>query len=489
MQRRAIALGRELRMIEPFAIGVAEPALQLGEARDLALGSLAQRIGQLLPALRAAQELGERGERLRVLAEVALDPAPGIDRLGQVAELRVVDAREVHEVGAPLLRGSLGFHARLEQLAQPGVVARDLRRTDQRVERLQVVAIAADARAPRVLGTRAITDLLSQARGLAQQGALERFIGLEVAELTEHLERACGHARALEQRDQLVARLQHHVLAWSAIEHAAQQLDGRFSSPCSSHAMPARRRRSAATAASLVASAAAANASISTTGSRVPRPARSASRARAAADRAPRASPDGPARARRRRASSSARTARAAARAVPRPARPSASSSTRTRSCGLSSSSRRLRRIDSASLRAAGLAPLAATMRSSSWCAGPCVGAPARTCLICSSAASCSSSRSICSVAIRTRLARDLVGLHAQARHPERGKIGEAILPLEQALERRHDAGVVRLERVELLQVAIARSGSCAKSLAIWAASSSSFIRRDVSSAVSIALS
>ena len=119
LQRRRVALGRELGLIEPLAIRVAEPRLQLGEARDLARGGLAQHVGQLRPALGAAEQLGQCGHGLGVFAELRRDAAPDFDRRVGVVEPIGVRRGEPRHVLAPAAAATRGLHAALEQAREP----------------------------------------------------------------------------------------------------------------------------------------------------------------------------------------------------------------------------------------------------------------------------------------------------------------------------------------------------------------------------------
>ena len=226
LQRRCVAFGRELGLIEPLAIGITQARLQLGEARDLARGRVAQHVGELSPAFGTAEQLGQRRDRLGVLSELGCDSAPHLDRrVGIVQAIGVRAGEPGHVLAAPAAAAG-GLHATLEQAREP--LPRLLFRGggDQRFERFEILCVFAQARLPGLFGAPGIAEPFGELGDPAEQRAARHRFALELAQAAQRLQRLHLASRLFEQRHESASGLDHVLGRRRRVEHALVQRAG-----------------------------------------------------------------------------------------------------------------------------------------------------------------------------------------------------------------------------------------------------------------------
>ena len=192
----------------------AEARGEVGDAVDLAVGRAVEEAGELGPALDVGEERRELLDVGLVVAELALDLRPDLDRVGRARELLGVDAGDPREVREALVVGDAGLRAALQRLDQRLPLGAELEEIDDRVEGLAVlVAVDLEALTPGPEGAVGVAELLGDVAGLAEERRPQDRVGLDLGEALEDAEALLTTLSPREQLVEVVADVVEGLLA------------------------------------------------------------------------------------------------------------------------------------------------------------------------------------------------------------------------------------------------------------------------------------
>ena len=228
-ERELVAHDRLFDLGELLALDVAEPAERLGLVGRVrrALGSAGEVLGELVPALRRAEEVRERLRRVVVVAERRVDRAPRLDRLVGRVELVAEDACNTHAIDAPLNEVALFFlRALVQDVDERAPALRLVEEENETIERFRIAGLRLEAAFPRPDRAVVLVELHREARGLAEDVPFHVRLLLEDREALEDVEAIGLALGAREERLDVTARLEERrVRDRRDGEDAEEQLD------------------------------------------------------------------------------------------------------------------------------------------------------------------------------------------------------------------------------------------------------------------------
>ncbi len=226
-QRAGVRLGRVGELAHLLALHVADARVDAGDVIGLAVGGAPEKLRDVVPAARRAQQLGEGVDSLRIFTELFGDARPGGDGAVDVGELPALHPCDAHEVRATTERRGRGRRSLSEHLDQLGVALLALEDVDHRVERFEVRGVFREASLPGSDGAVDVAELVRRARDLADDGASVRGLGLDGGEALENGEPLLDAARGGEQVVEAARHLEHdRVRRLRLTQHLLVERDG-----------------------------------------------------------------------------------------------------------------------------------------------------------------------------------------------------------------------------------------------------------------------